>query len=65
MAKKKPEYNPLSLWNLISPRKSSNITWDVRKKFLWLHFYGFLGFCLRAYVVGWCLYILYLGFTGR
>lgn len=63
MAKKKIKRDPLSFWSLISPNKSSNITWEIRKKFLWLHFYGLIGWCLHAYVAGLCLYFLYLVIT--
>jgi hypothetical protein len=59
MAKKKRKKNPLSFWNLLFLDKSSNLTPKNRKILLWSHIYGFIGWSLHAYIVGWCIYILF------
>jgi hypothetical protein len=63
MATKKYKRDPLSFWGLVFLDKSSNLTSKNRKILLWSHVYGFIGWCLQAYVVGWIFYIIYLAIT--
>lgn len=60
MTKRKIKRDPLSFWALLFPDKSSNATWKSRNLLIWSHIYGFIGFCLLSYIVGWCVYLFYI-----